>query len=68
MTALVGGDSKGKVSAVAGAVCRLPSFQPHNAGGEDLGDLIKALGGGHQVGIEGVLHGRGLLETRWRRG
>ncbi|MDG4575379.1 MAG: hypothetical protein P9C48_09995 [Defluviicoccus sp.] len=54
MTALVGGDSKGKVSAVAGAVCRLPSFQPHNAGGEDLGDLIKALGSGHTVWIEGV--------------
>ena len=54
MTALVGADSKANVSAVARAVCRLPSFQPENAGGEDRSDLIEPLGGGHAVGIEGV--------------
>ena len=54
MTALAGGDSKANVSGVARAVCRLPGFQPENAGGEDRGDLVEPFGGGHQVRIEGV--------------
>jgi hypothetical protein len=30
--------------------------EPQEAGGQDLGDLVQALGGGHQVGVEGVGH------------
>src|SRR5262245_40008789 len=29
---------------------------PHDAGRQDLGDLVEALGGGHEVGVEGVRH------------
>jgi hypothetical protein len=32
--------------------------QPQDAGGEDLGDLVEALGRGHEVGTEGVGHVR----------
>ena len=36
----------------------LGSAQPRagaqDAGGQDLGDLVEALGGGHEVGVEGV--------------
>jgi hypothetical protein len=28
--------------------------KPQDAGGEDLGDLVEALGRGHEVGVEGV--------------
>ena len=68
MTALAGGDSKGKVSAVANGMHRLPGLEPQDSGGEDRGDLVQALGGGHQVRIEGVLHERDFPEMRWRRG
>jgi hypothetical protein len=42
--------------------------QPQDAGGQDLGDLVEALGGGHQVGVEGVGHVRvGVVaDRRWR--
>ena len=30
---------------------------PQDAGGQDLGDLVQALGRGHQVGVEGLGHG-----------
>jgi len=67
MTALVGGDGKGKVSAVANGTRRLPGFEPQDSGGEDRGDLVQALGRGHPVRIEGVgqrrdLHGRDSAE------
>ena len=29
---------------------------PQDAGGQDLGDLVEALRGGHQVGVEGFRH------------
>ena len=54
MTARTGGDSKANVSAVANGACRLPGLEPQDSGGEDRGDLIDSLGGGHQVRIEGV--------------
>jgi hypothetical protein len=31
---------------------------PQDAGSPDLGDLIEALGGGHEVGVEGHEHPR----------
>ena len=54
MTALVGGEVEGNVSQVTGFLSLRP--QAEKAGGEDLADLGKALGGGHQVGVEGVVH------------
>ena len=35
---------------------------PDDAGGQDLGDLVEALGGGHEVGAYRVRH------VRWRYG
>ena len=58
MTALVGGEVEGNVSAVAGL--RMLGPQAENAGGEDLADLGEPLGGGHQVGVEGVVQRRDL--------
>jgi hypothetical protein len=37
-------------SAQAGA-------SPDDAGGQDLGDLVEALGWGHEVGVKSVRHG-----------
>lgn len=54
MTALGGGEVQGKVSAVVGFLDL--RAQAEDAGGEDLADLGKPLGGGHQVGVDGVLH------------
>jgi hypothetical protein len=34
-----------------------PRSNAQDAGRQDLSDLIKALGGGHQVGVETVGHG-----------
>jgi hypothetical protein len=34
-----------------------------DAGGEDLGDLVEALGGGHQVGVERVAP---CMPNQWR--
>ena len=52
MTALVGGEVEGNVSAIIGFLGL--RTQADEAGGEDLADLGKPLGGGHQVGVEGV--------------
>lgn len=54
MTALVGGEVQGNVSAVAGFLGF--QAQPPDTEGEDLSDLGEALGGGHAVGVEGVGH------------
>ena len=59
MDALAGGKVQGNVSAVAGFT--LPRPQPQKAGGEDLADLGEPLGGGHQVGVEGVGQGRDVV-------
>jgi hypothetical protein len=32
--------------------------KPQDAGSQDLGDLIQALGGGHEVGMEGAEQSR----------
>ena len=58
MTALVGGEVQGKVSGVAGL--QALRAQAQKAGGEDLADLGEPLGGGHQVGVEGVKQRRDL--------
>jgi len=59
MTALVGGEVQGNVSVVAGFT--LPRPQPQQPSGEDLADLGEPLGGGHQVGVEGVGQGRDVV-------
>jgi hypothetical protein len=48
-----------------------PRAEPQDAGGQDLGDLVEAFGGGHEVGVEGLAHAgdemmasKRLLETR----
>jgi hypothetical protein len=40
---------------------------PDDAGGQDLGDLVDALGRGHQIGVEGLAHGGDeiLASKRW---
>ena len=38
---------------------------PDDAGGQDLGDLVEALGGGHEVGVEGGEHWRLTREPPW---
>jgi hypothetical protein len=30
--------------------------EPHDASGQDLGDLVEALGRGHEVGLQGLGH------------
>jgi hypothetical protein len=61
MTALVGGEVEGNVSQVIGFL----GFRAKadKAGGEDLADLGKPLGGAHQIGVEGVVH-RSATEAR----
>ena len=64
-----GGEVQGKLSAVAGFSLLRP--QPQKAGGEDLADLGEPLGGGHQVGVEGVVQNRylrGRDDTEDKRG
>jgi hypothetical protein len=58
MTALVGGEVEGNVSAVLGFLGL--RAQAQDAGGEDLADLCEPLGGGHQVGVKGVVQRRDL--------
>jgi hypothetical protein len=40
--------------------------QPQDSGGQDLGDLVEALGRGHQVGVKGFGQRRDAL-AGWRR-
>jgi hypothetical protein len=65
MTALVGVEVEGNVSAVLGFLGL--RAQAKKTGGEDLADLGEPLGGGHQVGIEGVVQWRDLREARMAR-
>ena len=66
MRALVGGEVQGKVSVVV--ALQALRAQADQAGGEDLADLGEPLGGGHQVGVEGVVQRRDLRRSRWRGG
>ena len=62
MDALVGGEVEGKVSVVFALFASLRP-QPQQARRQDLADLAQPLGGGHQVGVEGVVH-RSATEAR----
>jgi hypothetical protein len=59
MDARGGGKVQRNVSMVAGFM--LPRPQPQKAGRQDLADLGQALGGGHQVRVEGVGQGRDVV-------
>ncbi|MGZ9006497.1 MAG: hypothetical protein ACXW20_22220 [Burkholderiales bacterium] len=58
MTALVGGEVQGNVSQIVSFLGL--RAEAENAGGEDLADLGEPLGGGHYVGVEGVVQRRDL--------
>jgi hypothetical protein len=38
-----------------------PRANPQDAGGQDLGDLVEPLGGGHEVGVETVGQSKSAL-------
>jgi hypothetical protein len=69
MDALVSGEVQGKLSAVA--FLSLLRAKADQAGGQDLADLAEPLGGGHQIGVEGVVQNRylrGRDDTEDKRG
>ena len=43
-----------------------PRAEAQDAGGQDLGDLVEALGGAHEVGVEAVRHVRNGTEKSSR--
>ena len=69
MDAPAASEVQGKLSAVAilSSLCA----KPEKAGSEDLADLGEPLGGGHEVGVEGVVQNRylrGRDDTEDKRG
>lgn len=62
MDALAGGEVQRNLSTVVSMP--VLGTKAQNASGKDLADLCEAFGGGHEVGIESVVHGCG----RTRRG
>ena len=57
MTASPGREVDGNLLRNAAPGSAQPRSNAQDAGGQDLGDLVEALGRGHEVGIEGVCHG-----------
>ncbi len=57
MTTLGGREVEATVSTVNGYSAGLPCLQADDPGGQDLGNLVEALGGGHMIGVKGVVHG-----------
>jgi hypothetical protein len=65
MTASPGREVDGNLLRGAAPGSAHTSAEPQDASGQDLGDLVEALGGGHEVGTEGVGHvGNGTERTR----
>ena len=56
MTASVGREVDANLLRGAAPGSAQPRAQPQDAGGQDLGNLVEALGGGHEVGVQGVRH------------
>jgi hypothetical protein len=54
MTASVGREVDANLLRRAAPGSAQPRAEPQDAGSEDLGDLVEALGRGHEVGVEGV--------------
>jgi hypothetical protein len=60
MTASVGREVDANLLPGAALGSAQARANPQDAGRQDLGDLVQSLGGGHEVGAEGVRHGRRL--------
>ena len=58
MTASVGREVDANLLRGAALGSTQARANAQNAGGQDLGDLVEALGWRHQVGIEGAVHRR----------
>jgi hypothetical protein len=58
MTASVGREVDANLLSGAALVCAEPRPNPEDAGGQDLGDLVQALGRCHEIGMEGHEHPR----------
>jgi hypothetical protein len=58
MTASPGREVDANLLSGAAPGSAQPRAEPQDAGGQDLGDLVEALGGVHQVGMKGVRSGR----------
>ena len=58
MTASVGREVDANLLPGAAPGSALTRAKTQDAGRQDLGDLVEALGGGHEVGTEGVGHRR----------
>ena len=54
MTASVGREVDANLLRSAAPGSAQARAHPQDAGGQDLGDLVEALGRGHQVGVEGT--------------
>lgn len=54
MTASAGREVDANLPRCAALGSAQARAEPEDAGGQDLGDLIEALGWGHEVGVEGV--------------
>jgi hypothetical protein len=54
MTASVGREVHANVLPGAAPWSALARPQTQDTGGQDLGDLVQALGWGHEVGVEGL--------------
>jgi hypothetical protein len=54
MTALVGREVERTFSGVARYLTGLASTETHEASGQNVGDLVEPLGGGHMAGVERV--------------
>jgi hypothetical protein len=65
MTASPGGEVDRNLLFGAALGCAQARANAQDAGGQDLGDLVEALGGGHQVGVEGGEHRRLTREPPW---
>jgi hypothetical protein len=56
MTASPGREVDANLLSGAALGSAQPRADPHDAGCEDLGDFVEALGGRHEVGVEGLAH------------
>jgi hypothetical protein len=54
MTASAGREVHTNLLSRAAPEGALARPKPQDAGGQDLGDLVEALGRGHEVGVEGI--------------
>ena len=61
MTASPGREVDGNLLRGAAPGSAQTRADPQDAGSQDLGDLIEALGWGHEVGVKGVGHRRSAL-------